>query len=398
MKWYPFIRCKERIEYLLMQPFVWWGKYLAKQSPLPEEYDVVCFFSGYAMGGAEKVNADVLATLYDKRVLVFFTRHSANEALKQLFEKPFATLIDISSGTDNKYRYWSNFIWRGKCAAYIHAQQKIPTVFNGQNNFCYKLFPHLKSHVRKVELIHVAEPTFAWVTHPYVPYIDVRVTPFLTIQKAFAAMYAKLSYPAHFLQRWSIIANQTPIPETLHVQKPNEQLQVYYMGRGGPQKRVWLIDQIAAACAEAKLPVRFHVVGNIRQEFSKDAEHYITFHGMMTDPQQIQSFHEQMDVLLMTSAYEGFPLTVMEAMANAVLPMVTAVDEIPVHVHHMQNGWLLQQPKQESAVVADAVAAIETLVKDKTLVMHIQHQARLYACQHFAPAQFQDAWRKLLLD
>ena len=61
-----------------MFPFVLAGKILGRIYPLDEEFDVFFFFPGYAIGGAERVNSEIIKTVEDKRVIIFFTKKSPN--------------------------------------------------------------------------------------------------------------------------------------------------------------------------------------------------------------------------------------------------------------------------------------------------------------------------------
>ncbi|MGB2735775.1 MAG: hypothetical protein WBC35_17975, partial [Saprospiraceae bacterium] len=57
---YSFFRIKRYVEQLLMFPFIIIGKFYAFISPLKEEYDIFFFFPFYCIGGAERVNAEII--------------------------------------------------------------------------------------------------------------------------------------------------------------------------------------------------------------------------------------------------------------------------------------------------------------------------------------------------
>ena len=147
-----------------MFPFVLVGKAIASLKPLREEYDIFMLLPTYGIGGAERANGAVVDAVSDQKTIIYFTRHSPNDGLRHLFDRPHVKMVDISRYTDNKWIYFANFIYRGICAYHINRQRKVPVVFNGQCNFAYKLFPHLKKEVLKTELIHTSERKFSWVT------------------------------------------------------------------------------------------------------------------------------------------------------------------------------------------------------------------------------------------
>ena len=45
---------------MVMFPFIILGKLIAKKTPLDKEYDIFFFLPDYAIGGAEKVNAEII--------------------------------------------------------------------------------------------------------------------------------------------------------------------------------------------------------------------------------------------------------------------------------------------------------------------------------------------------
>lgn len=155
---YKLFTIKRYIEQIIMYPFVLLGKIIATLYPLNDEYDVFLFFPGYAIGGAERVNAEIVKALADKKVIIFFTKNSPNDGMKHFFQLPHVTLKEINKWTDNKWIYWGNLLYRGICSQYINKQKSTPTVFIGQCNFAYKLTPHIKRSIKITELIHMYDP------------------------------------------------------------------------------------------------------------------------------------------------------------------------------------------------------------------------------------------------
>ncbi|MGN6511934.1 MAG: hypothetical protein ACTHLD_20885, partial [Chitinophaga sp.] len=151
---YPWLILKRRLEGIFIFPFALLGRLIARFRPLGETYDLFFFFPFYHIGGAEKVHSEIVKLFPEKKIIVFFTKKSVNDALLPQFEGSNITIRNISAYTDNKLLYFNNLIWRGIAAAYIARQNERPVVFNGQCNFAYKLSPHLPADVRQIELIH----------------------------------------------------------------------------------------------------------------------------------------------------------------------------------------------------------------------------------------------------
>ena len=57
---YSIFYYKRYVEQAMMYPFVLLGKCIALIKPLRQQYDVFFFFPSYGIGGAERVNAEIL--------------------------------------------------------------------------------------------------------------------------------------------------------------------------------------------------------------------------------------------------------------------------------------------------------------------------------------------------
>lgn len=382
-----------------MMPWIWYGMYLAKRNPLQEEYDLFCFVPTAAAGGAERVNADIIRICSDKKIIVFFTKKSQNTAFLPFFQQPHVTIRDISAYADNKKQYWNSFIYRGLCAAYINRQAKRPVLFSGQCNFGYKLMPHVNKDVRKVEFIHVSERKFAGITFPFIPLMDIRITGGNSLRKDHLQYYAELGVPSKYNERWRVITTMVPLMLKQNLPRTyGLPLKVYYVGRGGAAKRVWLIIEIIRKAVALQLPVEFHMVGPLEDEIPADVMPLVHFYGIIRGQEALYQLHQQMDIMLMTSAFEGFPVVIMEAMANGVVPLTTAVNAIPEHITHGNNGFLITDVVNEQSVVAQAIDVLQNLCADPGSLSAMSDAAFQYAQTHFDELSFSKEMRKALFE
>jgi glycosyltransferase involved in cell wall biosynthesis len=110
------------------------------------------------------------------------------------------------------------------------------------------------------------------------------------------------------------------------------------------QKRLdhWL--EVARSVAEAMPDTRFLVVGDGPERRTLAAQvqtlglaESIRFVGLQ---EEVRPYLAAMDVYLMTSEFEGLPIALLEAMAMAVPPVVTAVGGIPEVIEPEENGAL----------------------------------------------------------
>lgn len=397
MRLYSLIYIKRKIEELIMWPFVYYGKQWAKKRPLEKEFDLFFFFPGYGLGGGEKVNLDIINCFTDKKIIIFFTKKCEN-VFFDAFNKPFVKIIEISKWTDNKKKYWNSFIYRGICAEYINSQKLQPIVFNGQCNFAYKLFPHLRKNIKKIELIHVSEKKFAWITFPYVEFIDTRVMVSQNVIEQHRKYYDELGIPTTLKDRMVKVLYTVKLPYSTNPKNhSSEKLKVYYAGRGGYQKRLYLLFKIIHKCFENNLPIEFTLAGSFKEEIPENLVGRVTYLGVLKTAEAMEDLHNSMDVYLMTSAFEGFPKAMMEAMAVGVVPVAPDVDGIPENITHDYNGLLITNPEDENGVVEQGYNYLVMLINDKERLKRLSDGAFEYAMENFNYDKFKKAYREIIL-
>jgi glycosyltransferase involved in cell wall biosynthesis len=103
-----------------------------------------------------------------------------------------------------------------------------------------------------------------------------------------------------------------------------------------------------------------------------------------------------MDVLMLSSDFEGFPMVIMEAMAHGVVPIATAVDGVPENIFHLQNGLLIEN-KDEASVVAQLVQHIQFLCANRDVLQQLSANAFAYAKANFSEERFCASYRKIVL-
>ena len=381
-----------------MFPFVFLGRLIAMCKPLKCEYDIFFFFPGFTIGGAERVNAEIIKCFEDKKIIIFFTKFSSNDGMKHFFQLPNVTLKEINYWTDNKYIYWGNLIYRGICSYYINSQYNKPIIFIGQCNFGYKLTPHINRKIKIHELIHMFDNKFTWVWGPFIKFINTRIIVGDVIKNKFKDCYIKQNMPLKYLERFQKIFYRLEyLPEKHYKHQFNLPLKIYYARRGGPQKKVWLIIEIINKCRALNLPVEFKLAGSFKNEMPKELIYDGTYVGEIKGGEEMYNFHKKNDILLMTSAWEGFPLVIMEAMAFGAIPLVPNVDAIPEHIKNGINGFILKEVNNEDEMVNEAVFNIQKLIINNMKLMEISYEAYTYAINNFSVEKFREEYRKAIL-
>jgi L-malate glycosyltransferase len=382
---------KIRLELVGMFPFVLLGRLYGKLFPLRTQGNAFLFFSSADLGGATRVNADILDCLADQKPVIIFSKKPKNNGFKALFEREGVTTIDLHRKIDHKLYHFVNFFYRGVLAAWIN-QANNAVVFGGESLFFYKVIPHIRKDIPRIELCHLE----TWLPYSIglIDRISIRVCSTLKMKEAITRQYAENGIEKKFCERVHFIENRIDLPE--YAEAHNDRLEVVYIGRGAPQKRVHLIAAIARKMHDSGHPVHFSFVGDVEKVIDIGQFSFCTFYGNVKDEALMQSIYRRSDVLILTSAYEGLPLVVMYMMAYGKVVLSTAVNGIPDYITHKQNGLLIRETEEE-AIIAEGAALIQVLIDDPELRIVLGKQSREIARQKFGGELFCREYRKILV-
>ncbi len=351
------------------------------------------FFPFYSIGGAEKVHAEIAASVKEQKAWVFFANKSSNKAFKFLFEKN-ARIFDISSLADYFFTYYLSL---GVLTAFINRHANA-IVFGCNNVFFYHLISYLKRDVPRIDLVHCFRGGIEQVSLPFVPQIDVRVVIDHQTRLDFKAQYAAHDVDSRLLQRIILIENSVTVPDSYAEKSVTDRLKVLYVGRGeNIQKRVYLLGRAAAQCRRAGVPAEFVFAGDVINSIEPECRDACVIKGAIAAPDELNRLYAEAHVIVLASTFEGFPMVIMEAMAHGVVPVSTSVGGIPFHIEHGINGLLIKD-EDEDKIVRSIVNEIKRLTDDHALLEKMSRRAYEHARTHFTPARFQMAYRRLLLE
>lgn len=381
---------KRRIEEVFMFPFVLLGKIAGTLFSLSTRHQVFLFFPNGDIGGSPQVNIDLTQCISDTRPLVIFSKKPSNNQFREMYHIPGVRVLDLHKWIDKKYLHFINFFFRGVLAAWIN-KQKNPVVFGGESLFFYKMVPHLKEEVLTVELCHLD----TWLPYSlgFIDKIDKRCFSTLKLKQKVETQYQENNLAQNYYSALYFFDNAIDFPEPY--QNTSNRLQVFYIGRGSPQKRVPLITEIARRLHQKNAAVDFSFVGDVEKVINPGKLPFCQFYGNVKSQETMQEIYRKADVLLMTSAFEGLPVVIMQMMAHGKVVVSTPVGGIPDYIFDGVNGILIENG-DEQKIVEDGIMAIELLISDPHLRQRLGAKSREIASQKFSREIFCKNYRQLL--
>lgn len=182
--------------------------------------------------------------------------------------------------------------------------------------------------------------------------------------------------------RDKLITVHNCIPDTEHRKIWNDYdeanpLQIITVARFSPPKKIKETLRILSESLKRKMPIRITFIGDGPQfdefvNYAKEihVENNVTFLGARTD---VEKLLPQFDLFLLLSNWEGFPISIIEAMRAGLPVMASDVGGVKEAVIHGENGWLI--PRDDST----AIEILENILKNKnSLVQSAQNARRSY--------------------
>jgi glycosyltransferase involved in cell wall biosynthesis len=387
---YSAAKKKLLIEKIVMYPFVLAGRICGHIFCLNTKHHVFLFFPNGDIGGSPQVNIDLTYCIRDKKPLIIFSKKPGNDKFREKYNIQGVRVWDIHNYIDNKLFHFVNFFFRGLLATWIN-KQKNAVVFGGESIFFYKMIPHLVRHVHCVELCHLD----TWLPYSigFIDRINRRVFSTEKLKEKVESQYLDNGLPEHYFKKLFFIDNAINIPEYRPVE--NDQLQVYFIGRGAAQKRVHLIAAIVKKIQAKGLPVKFNFVGDVEKVIDPADYPFCNFFGNVKEEIQMNRIYESADVLLLTSSFEGLPIVVMQMMAHGKVVVSTAVGGIPDYIYNMENGLLITAV-DENEIIKEGTTHIETLLQNPELRIKLGEKSREIAIEKFSKSTFCASYHKLL--
>lgn len=341
-------------------------------------------------GGAEQVHADILASVKDQAPLAIMTGFSTDRGMAQRFAAS-ATVLELPRLLNHPF---TRKAAERAIADHLNAQRQ-PVLFSSLTTTFFKLLPLLRDDVRTIWLQHafLFQPEGnaqhkAWLKH---------------VQQvgcyAFVSLHAKAEFEKFLVANGvkpAELAKLIFMPNAVHgfgEVKNHERIGLLFVGRDSAEKRLPIFLSLAQRL-EREHPGRFHftVVGPpMRMGLAK-----VHFAGPIDDPTRLAELYTDHDVLVVTSSREGFPMVVMEAMANGLVVMSTPVGDVPARTD--ASCAVIATTIDPASAEQEFHDAIIQLDGDRTRLKAMKQAALTKAKTEFGMDAFRERYRALLIN
>ena len=175
-------------------------------------------------------------------------------------------------------------------------------------------------------------------------------------------------------------------------------LRVLYLGRFDQlQKRVRLLEPITQRLRELDTNFHLTIVGDgperawlAKMIRSNGLSDWIELRPALPY-REISGLFKLFDALLLPSAFEGLPLSLLESMARGIVPVVTRLPSGSEEIVHAANGILVEAENTDG--YADA---INRLAQNRDFLEELSEGARRTITEHYSSRTMAQEW--LLLD
>ena len=236
--------------------------------------------------------------------------------------------------------------WSERWGAIIHYLEKqAPCIYLPNYDFWHSsVSPRLSPRIGVVGIIHSDDPQH----YEHVLRLGAYWNAIVAVSRTIARKTVDLS--PELKERLVTIPYGVPTPPQMYQRKSFVgPLRVIYAGRLiQQQKRVLDLPRIMEGVVKQGIPIEFTIVGAGPEEAAlhhafaaiQSPLFTVTFAGIIPN-QEVFRLYEQNDVFILTSEYEGLPLSLLESMGRGCAPVVTEIQSgVPELIKHGVNGFL----------------------------------------------------------
>lgn len=364
-----------------------------------EKADIVFVLPCFQTGGAERVHLNIVKSVKDKSICILFTQNSATDNFKKDFSE-YAEIIEINTIL-NKKNDLINQKLKKRILKTINLSQSIKSIFSSNTNYFYELLPEISNNIKKVDLIHAISGENPTLLNHYITSSETINYRLVINKKAYndiVSVYNNSNLDKKLHDKVEVVENAIAFNEE-EVLSKKDKIKIGFVGRWSQEKRPEIFLEIASKLKQNQTAVDFLMAGiGMKSNIDLIHENGVTFVGEITEDDALKKFYKSLTFILITSSREGFPMVIIEAMANGVIPICTNVGGISEHIHNNQNGILIDDSEDEGEIVPQFIKEINILLKNESLISELSLNAYKYSREHFDIETFNKKYRKYLLN
>ncbi|RMB57422.1 glycosyltransferase [Dokdonia sinensis] len=388
-------RLKRFVKYCLGWIYLFIFRYF--KSFIISKSDIIFIFPYYHLGGAEQVHLDIVKAVSHKEVTVIFTHLSATDHYLPHFRES-ATIIELNSIINKKSNRVRKALFNTIAKA-INGSKTVTHVFGCNSTYFYDILSLINTSKQRIDLIHAIAPNDSRISTlaSSAKYIDTRVVINRKAKEDVLNIYRENNIIAS-PDKIRIISNGVDLSniQDLSIKPVSEVLNVGFIGRWSDEKRPWIFLEIAKKIKLKFTGTHFKMAGSgMKGEKSRIQEAGVNYVGEITTISDLSKFYKELDLIIICSSTEGFPMVLMEAMPHGVIPVCTDVGGISEHIRHQENGILVGE-SIELEIIDSFVENLSDLITNDIKRLALAENARNYALNHFDIEKFNQSYRNLL--
>jgi glycosyltransferase involved in cell wall biosynthesis len=199
-----------------------------------------------------------------------------------------------------------------------------------------------------------------------------------------------------FFENVFLIKNFVNLPENYSDRIINDRLNILFVSRNSPEKRVNLVGKLASLVKQQNIGELTMIGADLVKGVDDVDQDNIRFLGGIQNEQELYKEYQNAHVFILLSTREGMPMTIMEAIANGCVIISTNVGGISFDVKNNINGFLIDSSKDDNQILMDCLTNIKELM-NQNFFNKISKLNFEYAQVNFSKREFYEKYRKVIL-